>query len=187
MKISWRYPTVEMASCAIALLSVYYFGWSARGVCWFGFGAVLMALALIDWDTMILPDELTQGLLWSGLLLSSLGATGVALRDALWGAMAGYVSLWFVYWAFLFLRGKEAIGYGDFKLLAAIGAWIGWQPLAHVVLFASLLGLVMGIAPRVFNTPVRYGRYIPFGPALAVAGFLVGTFRESFAILGAAY
>jgi leader peptidase (prepilin peptidase)/N-methyltransferase len=133
--------------------------------CW-----TLLALAVIDLDTQLLPDDLTLPLLWVGLLLN-LGTAYVALPSAVVGAVAGYLALWLVYWAFKLVTGKEGMGQGDFKLLAAIGAWLGWQKLPLVILLSSVVGAAIGIALIVF---ARHGREqpIPFGPYLAAAGVI---------------
>ncbi len=176
-RISCRYPLVELATGALALASVWSFGLSVTGVAAAVFCAVLLVLALIDFDTQLLPDSLTLPLLWGGLLLN-LGPHGfVALPDAVIGAMAGYLSLWSIYWAFKLLTGKEGMGYGDFKLLAAIGAWFGWQALPAVVLISSVIGAVVGICLIRFS---GHGREqpIPFGPYLAGAGLVALFFRH---------
>jgi leader peptidase (prepilin peptidase)/N-methyltransferase len=138
---------------------------------WCAFAAALVALAGIDWDTTLLPDNLTLPLLWAGLVASALGWT-IALPDALWGAVAGYLSLWSVYWLFKLTTGKEGMGFGDFKLLAALGAWLGLKMVLPVVLAASVLGAIVGIAMKMAST-LREGRYVPFGPFLAGAGLAV--------------
>ena len=130
----------------------------------------MLALALIDWDTTLLPDDLTLPLLWLGLIAAALHWTPVGLNASLWGAVAGYLSLWSVYWAFKLVTGKEGMGYGDFKLFAALGAWFGWQALIPIILVASVIGAIVGIAMK-FTTGLREGGYIPFGPFLAGAGF----------------
>jgi leader peptidase (prepilin peptidase) / N-methyltransferase len=103
---------------------------------WSGFSAAVLALALIDWDTTLLPDDITLPLLWAGLVAATLQWTSVPLPTAIWGVVAGYVSLWLVYWAFKLITGKEGMGYGDFKLFAALGAWFGWQALVPIILMA---------------------------------------------------
>lgn len=170
--IGWRYPLVEAATGALFAWCAWRYGWQPAALAWAGFAATLLALAAIDWDTTLLPDDLTLPLLWAGLTAAALGWTGQALPDALWGAVAGYLSLWSVYWAFKLLTGKEGMGYGDFKLLAALGAWLGWQALIPLVLAASLLGAVVGLAMKALGT-LREGRYVPFGPFLAFGGLLV--------------
>lgn len=134
------------------------------------FCACLLTLALIDWDTTLLPDDLTLPLLWLGLISAAMHWIPVSLSASLWGAIAGYMSLWLVYWAFKLVTGKEGMGYGDFKLLAALGAWFGWQTLIPITLIASVIGAVVGIALKM-NSQLREGGYIPFGPFLAGAGF----------------
>ena len=169
--IGWRYPLVELVT-GIGFGWVYHLhGPSWPALAWAAFVAVLVALAAIDWDTTLLPDDLTLPLLWGGLVASALGWTGLPLADALWGAVAGYGSLWSVYWVFKLLTGKEGMGYGDFKLLAALGAWLGWQALVPVVLVSSLVGAVIGIALK-FGPGLREGGYIPFGPFLVLGGVL---------------
>jgi leader peptidase (prepilin peptidase)/N-methyltransferase len=133
--------------------------------------AVLVALAGIDWDTTLLPDGLTLPLLWGGLVAAALGLT-TSLLSAVWGAVAGYLSLWSVYWLFKLATGKEGMGYGDFKLLAALGAWLGASMVLPVVLGASIFGAVVGIAMKL-NSSLREGRYVPFGPFLAGSGLAV--------------
>jgi leader peptidase (prepilin peptidase)/N-methyltransferase len=133
--------------------------------------ATLVALSLIDWDTTLLPDSITLPLLWAGLLAAALG-WGVSLTSALGGAMAGYLSLWSVYWVFKLATGKEGKGHGDYKLLAALGAWLVWNAILPIVLMASVIGAVIGIAMKVVGT-LRGGRYVPFGPFLAGGGLVV--------------
>jgi leader peptidase (prepilin peptidase)/N-methyltransferase len=130
----------------------------------------MIALTFIDLDTQLLPDSITQPLLWAGLLLN-LGGTFADIRSAVIGAVAGYLSLWSVYWIFKLTTGKEGMGYGDFKLLAAIGAWLGWQMLPLTILASSVVGAIVGIALIVF---ARHGRNIPipFGPYLAAAAII---------------
>ena len=135
------------------------------------FSAFLVALAGIDLRTSLLPDQLTLPLLWIGLL-ASLVTLYVDPVQAILGATVGYLSLWSVYWLFKLLTGKEGMGYGDFKLLAAMGAWLGWQALLPIVLMASIIGAVVGIGMKVTGA-LREGRYVPFGPFLAGAGIVV--------------
>jgi leader peptidase (prepilin peptidase)/N-methyltransferase len=163
-----RYPLVEALCGALTALAALYFGfdWNALGA--FLFIWSLIALSFIDFDTTYLPDTITLPLLWCGLLLN-LGNTYVDLSSAVIGAMAGYLSLWLVYWGFRLFTGKEGMGYGDFKLLAALGAWLGWQMLPLIVLLSSVIGAIVGIALVVL---AKRGREvpIPFGPYLATAG-----------------
>jgi leader peptidase (prepilin peptidase)/N-methyltransferase len=168
--IGARYPMVELATSGLFFFCAWHWGASASGLAWCAFSATLLALALIDWDTTLLPDDLTLPLLWLGLIAAALRWTPVGLHAALWGAVAGYLSLWLVYWAFKLATGKEGMGYGDFKLFAALGAWFGWQALIPIILLASVIGAVVGIAMK-FTTGLREGGYVPFGPFLAGAGF----------------
>jgi leader peptidase (prepilin peptidase)/N-methyltransferase len=169
-RIGWRYPVVE----ALAGLLFGFIAWklgptlTAAGA--MGFVAAMLALTFIDLDTQLLPDDITLPLLWAGLLLNITG-TFTDLGSAVIGAMAGYLSLWSVYWLFKLATGKEGMGYGDFKLLAAIGAWLGWQVLPLTILLSSLVGAVVGIGLIVL---ARHGRNvpIPFGPYLAIAGII---------------
>jgi leader peptidase (prepilin peptidase)/N-methyltransferase len=167
--ISARYPLVELVTGALFLYCGLRWNLSATAGVWCGFSAVLVALTLIDWDTTLLPDDLTLPLLWAGLVASALHWTAVPLSTALWGAVAGYLSLWLVYWGFKLATGKEGMGFGDFKLFAALGAWFGWTALIPIILMASVMGAVIGIAMK-FSTGLREGGYVPFGPFLAVAG-----------------
>src|SRR5690606_34724710 len=141
--------------------------WTA--LAWCGFSAAIVSLAGIDWDTTLLPDDITLPLLWAGLALSAMGILQVSLEDAVWGAMAGYLSLWLVYWAFRLATGKEGMGFGDFKLFAALGAWFGWNALVPIILMASVIGAVVGIGIKLIGQ-LREGGYVPFGPFLALAG-----------------
>lgn len=169
--ISLRYPGVELATgLAFAALS-WRFGAQPGTLLWCGFVAALIALALIDWDTTLLPDAINQPLLWAGLLAALLGWT-MPLEQALTGTLAGYLSLWSVYWLFKLATGKEGMGYGDFKLLAALGAWLGWQMILPIVLGASAIGAVVGLAMKMSGA-LREGRYVPFGPFLAGGGLVV--------------
>lgn len=168
--ISLRYPTVELACSGVFFFCAWSWGATATGLVWCTFSAILLALALIDWDTTLLPDDLTLPLLWLGLIAAALHWTPVGLHASLWGAVAGYLSLWSVYWAFKLVTGKDGMGYGDFKLFAALGAWFGWQALIPIILLASVIGAIVGIAMK-FTTGLREGGYIPFGPFLAGAGF----------------
>ncbi|MES2880467.1 MAG: A24 family peptidase [Pseudomonadota bacterium] len=167
--ISLRYPLVELATGALFFYCGWHWGATPSALIWSGFTASLLALALIDWDTTLLPDDITLPLLWAGLIAAALQWTPVALSTALWGAVAGYMSLWLVYWAFKLITGKEGMGFGDFKLFAALGAWFGWQALVPIILMASVIGAVVGIAMK-FSSGLRAGGYVPFGPFLAGAG-----------------
>jgi leader peptidase (prepilin peptidase)/N-methyltransferase len=166
--ISARYPAVEVLGGLLAVAAVVRFGGGAQGLAACVLLWTLLALTFIDVDTQLLPDDLTLPLLWAGLLVNVWGVF-VPLSSAVLGAAGGYLSLWAVYWLFKLIRGKEGMGYGDFKLLGALGAWLGWQMLPLIVLLSSVVGAVLGIALIVFkgrdhNIP------IPFGPYLAIAG-----------------
>jgi len=167
--IGIRYPLVELATGALFFFSVLHWGATPQGAAWCGFSAAIVVLALIDWDTTLLPDDITLPLLWAGLIVAALRWNSVTLPQALWGAVAGYMSLWLIYQAFKLLTGKEGMGYGDFKLFAALGAWFGWQALVPIILMASVIGAVIGIAMKV-SSSLREGGYVPFGPFLAGAG-----------------
>ena len=166
--ISVRYPLIEVLTGLLFAFAAWHFGFTAAGLAALVFVAALVALTGIDFDTQLLPDDITLPLLWLGLGLNAFGVY-TDLKSAVIGAMAGYLSLWAVYWGFKFTTGKEGMGYGDFKLLAALGAWLGWQMLPLTILLSSFVGAVVGIALMVF---ARHGRNvpIPFGPYLAVAG-----------------
>lgn len=167
--ISLRYPMVELVGAALFAWCGWNWGLTAEALAWCGFSAAVLALACIDWDTTLLPDDITLPLLWAGLCSAGLRLIDTALPDALWGAVAGYLSLWLVYWAFKLVTGKEGMGYGDFKLFAAFGAWFGWQALIPVILMASVVGAVVGIAIKLLGQ-LHEGGYVPFGPFLAAAG-----------------
>lgn len=168
--ISVRYPLVELAVGLLFAWCGWRWGFTWKAAAWCFFSAMLVAMTLIDWDTTLLPDDLTLPLLWGGLVVAALGLT-VPLADALWGAVAGYLSLWLVYWGFKLATGKEGMGYGDFKLLAALGAWFGWQALIPIILIASVVGAIIGIALK-FNNKLREGGAVPFGPFLSLAGLV---------------
>ena len=171
-----RYPAVELATACLFAFCAWRWGSTLTAAAWCGFSAALLALAFIDWDTTLLPDDITLPLLWAGLILSAVQLNpGVTLSAALWGAVAGYMSLWLVYWAFKLVTGKEGMGYGDFKLFAALGAWFGWTALVPIILMASVIGALVGIAMKLSNG-LREGGYVPFGPFLAAAGFTAMVF-----------
>jgi leader peptidase (prepilin peptidase) / N-methyltransferase len=180
--IGLRYPLVEFATAVLFFLSVWHWGATPAGAAWCGFSAAIVALALIDWDTTLLPDDITLPLLWAGLIVAALRWTDVTLPQALWGAVAGYLSLWLIYQGFKLLTGREGMGYGDFKLFAALGAWFGWNALIPIILMASVIGAVVGIAMK-FSSGLREGGYVPFGPFLAGAGLTAMIFGPG-AILG---
>lgn len=166
--ISPRYPLVEALSGLLAAAIAWKFGVGLHAVAAFFLVACLIALTFIDFDTHLLPDDITLPLLWAGLLFNLHGGFA-SLQSAVIGAMAGYVALWSIYWLFRLATGKEGMGYGDFKLLAALGAWFGWQLLPAVILLSSLTGSIIGIALIVM---ARHGRNVPmpFGPYLALGG-----------------
>lgn len=168
-RIGWQYPAVELATAALFVWCLTQHGWQAAGWAWAGFGSALLALAMIDARTCLLPDALTQPLTWAGLLAAHMGYSGIALPDALWGAVGGYLLLWSVYWLFKLFTGQDGMGQGDFKLLAALGAWFGWTALVALVLIASLSGLCAGLWLR-WRQHLPANSYIPFGPFLALAG-----------------
>ncbi len=170
--ISLRYPAVELATAVLFSYCGWRFGLTIQALLWSGFAASLLTLALIDWDTTLLPDDITLPLLWAGLVAAAASLSTLALGDAVWGAVGGYLSLWLVYWGFKLATGKEGMGFGDFKLFAALGAWFGWQALIPIILMASVIGAVVGIAMK-FSTGLRDGGYVPFGPFLAGAGLTV--------------
>lgn len=174
--ISPRYPIVEALAGAIAGYIAWRYGASAAAAGAMIFAWTMIALAFIDLDTFYLPDNLTLPLLWTGLVFN-VGATFTDLTSAVIGAAAGYLVLWAVFWAYKLATGKEGMGYGDFKLLAAIGAWLGWKMLPLVILLSSFVGAVVGIALIVL---ARRGRNvpIPFGPYLALAGLIALFYGE---------
>jgi leader peptidase (prepilin peptidase)/N-methyltransferase len=166
--ISARYPLIEALTGALAGLITWHFGYSSLTVAAWIFTFALIALTFIDFDTFLLPDDISLPLLWLGLLYNLNGGF-TPIQSAVLGAMAGYLILWSIYWVFKLVTGKEGMGYGDFKLLAAIGAWFGWELLPAVILLSSLVGSIIGIgliilAKRGRNVPV------PFGPYLALGG-----------------
>ena len=166
--ISIRYPLIELVTAALFAFSATHFGLTVAAWGALIFIAALIALTGIDYDTQLLPDDITLPLLWIGLLFNLFG-TYTDLKSAVIGAIAGYLSLWSVYWLFKLVTGKEGMGYGDFKLLAALGAWLGWQMLPVTILISSVMGTVVGISLMALS---KHGRQepIPFGPYLAAAG-----------------
>ena len=169
--ISARYPFIEVLTAVLFGVIAWRIGPQPVALLWCGFAAVLIALAAIDWDTTLLPDGLTLPLLWAGLIAAALGWT-IPLTSALWGAVAGYLSLWSVYWLFKLTTGKEGMGFGDFKLLAALGAWLGATMILPIVLGASVIGAIVGIGMKASGA-LREGRFVPFGPFLAGSGLVV--------------
>jgi leader peptidase (prepilin peptidase) / N-methyltransferase len=169
--ISLRYPVIELFTASLSAAVAWKFGPAWQAAAGMLFVWAMTALAFIDLDTFLLPDDITLPLLWLGLIFN-LNQVFVPLESAVIGAVIGYISLWSVYWLFKLLTGKEGMGYGDFKLLAAIGAFLGWQALPAVILLSSVVGACVGISLMVF---AKHGRDvpIPFGPYLAAAGVLV--------------
>jgi leader peptidase (prepilin peptidase)/N-methyltransferase len=168
--ISARYPAVELLTGVLAGVLVWTFGSGLAGLATLLFLFLLVSMTFIDIDTQLLPDDLTYPLLWAGLLVN-LHGTFVPLQDAVVGAAAGYLVLWSVYWLFKLVTGKEGMGYGDFKLLAALGAWLGWQMLPTIILLSSVVGAIVGMSLIVFAKRGR-DKPIPFGPYLAAAGLI---------------
>jgi leader peptidase (prepilin peptidase)/N-methyltransferase len=173
--IPWRYPVVELITAGLFMAVVSRYGWSIQAMAWAGFAAALVTLAAIDAATHLLPDAITQPLVWSGLLAAHLGLSDLGLGDALWGAVAGYLFLWWVYWLFKGVTGKDGMGQGDFKLLAALGAWLGWPALLSLVLIASLTGVLGGLALKLRGQLSDNGE-LAFGPYLVFAGLWVMNF-----------
>ena len=169
-RISPRYPIIEALTAVFSVVTVYLLGPSETALWALLMVWALVALTMIDFDTQLLPDGITLPLMWLGLVLNYFGVL-TDFGSAFWGAVAGYLSLWSVYWLFKLATGKEGMGHGDFKLLAALGAWLGWQLLPAVILLSSVVGAIVGISLMVFR---KHGREvpIPFGPYLAAAGLL---------------
>ncbi|MGZ5035737.1 MAG: prepilin peptidase [Usitatibacter sp.] len=168
--ISARYPFVELLGAALAVLVAWRFGYSPALAFGLVYAWVMLALTFIDLDTQLLPDDLTLPLLWLGLIANSFG-TYVDLRSAVLGAAGGYLLLWSVYWAFRLIARKEGMGFGDFKLLAAIGAWTGWQVLPVAILVSAGLGAIVG-SIVLWMTKRGVDARIPFGPYLALGGIV---------------
>lgn len=168
--ISARYPIIELLAGILSAFLIWRFGSGLAGLATLLFAYLLIAMTFIDADTQLLPDDLTLSLLWAGLLVN-LQSTFVPLSDAVIGAAAGYLSLWSIYWLFKLVTGKEGMGYGDFKLLAALGAWLGWSMLPIILLLSSIVGAIVGICLIVFHKRGR-DNPIPFGPYLAAAGMI---------------
>lgn len=167
--ISWQYPAVELLTAVWFGLAMVLWGPGVTAWAWMAWGATLIALAVIDARTQYLPDDLTLPLCWAGLLAASLGYLPTDLPSALWGAAAGYTLLWAVAQTFRLIRGQEGMGQGDFKLLAALGAWMGWQSLGALILLASVLGLLHGLVRLKLKPQAE--PHFPFGPSLCVAAF----------------
>ena len=166
--ISPRYPLVELACAALAVAALAVYGPTGEAFAAFGLTATLLAMSAIDAETRLLPDSLTLPLLWAGLIVN-FDDTFATLRAAVAGAIAGYLFLWCIYWLFRFARGVEGMGYGDFKLLAALGAWLGWAALPQIVLIAAVTGAVAGVL-AMWSGRLRFEEPLPFGPFLALGG-----------------
>ncbi|MGY2490142.1 prepilin peptidase [Cupriavidus sp. CP313] len=169
--ISVRYPLVELVCGVLSALVAWRFGPGGQALAALVLVWALLALTMIDADTQLLPDQITLPLLWLGLLLN-LGGVFVALPDAVIGAAVGYLVLWSAYWLFRLVRGKEGMGFGDFKLMAALGAWFGWQALPALVLLSSVVGVLFGLANIALRRQERDTPF-PFGPFIALAGVVV--------------
>ena len=170
--IAWRYPAIEV-TCALFFVAAFaHNGGTWRAVAWALFAAMLIVQFCIDFDTQLLPDDVNYPLLWSGLAFAALGASHISLQSAVWGAIWGYLSLWLVFHIYRILTGKEGFGYGDFKLLAGLGAWFGVEFLIAIILLASVVGSIMGglmlVVGRIANKDIP----IAFGPYLAGAGLM---------------
>ena len=181
--IGTRYPLVEAMTAGAALAAVAVFGWSWPAAAAAVYACFLIALACIDFDTRLLPDQLTLPLLWAGLLVNALGGF-TELPAAVLGAAVGYLFLWCVYWGFKLLTHREGMGYGDFKLFAAIGAWLGWQALPAVILMAAVMGLAYALVGMMLGRRQR-DQPVPFGPFLALAGWAALIFGQP-TVIGAA-
>ncbi|SIT44453.1 Type 4 prepilin-like proteins leader peptide-processing enzyme (Includes: Leader peptidase; N-methyltransferase) [Paraburkholderia ribeironis] len=168
--VSLRYPLLEIASAAFATAALSLFGPNLIALAAFGLCAALLAMSAIDFDTHLLPDSMTLPLLWAGLIVNFNGMFA-SLHDAVLGAIFGYLALWVVHWLFRLVRGIEGMGYGDFKLLAALGAWLGWAALPQIVLVAAVAGAVVGLAAT-WRGRMRFEEPLPFGPFLAAGGAL---------------
>ncbi|CAB3783134.1 Type 4 prepilin-like proteins leader peptide-processing enzyme [Paraburkholderia ultramafica] len=166
--VSLRYPLLEIASAAFAAGALALFGPTMTALAAFGLCAALLAMSAIDFDTHLLPDSMTLPLLWAGIIVN-FNSMFASLHDAVLGAIFGYLVLWVVHWLFRLVRGIEGMGYGDFKLLAALGAWLGWAALPQIVLIAAVAGAVIGLA-AMWRGRMRFEEPLPFGPFLAAGG-----------------
>jgi len=169
VRISTRYPAVELLTAALGFCVAWVLGPSLSGLLGLVLVYFLVAMSFIDLDHKLLPDQLTLPLMWLGLIINAFGIV-TSLEFAVWGAIAGYMSLWLVYWGFRLATGKHGMGYGDFKLLAALGAWLGWQALPMVVLIAAVAGIVVGVLLRLRKA--KTDPQIPFGPFLSMGGLV---------------
>jgi leader peptidase (prepilin peptidase)/N-methyltransferase len=169
-RISWRYPLVELATAVSFVITLWHFGPNTQGLCALFLAAVLIALTGIDADTQLLPDNITLPLVWAGILVNYF-ALFTDLASSVLGAIFGYLILWSIYHLFRLLTGKEGMGYGDFKLLAALGAWMGWQFLPLMVLLSSVVGAVLGLI-LMGSGKMQRDKPMPFGPFIAAAGWI---------------
>jgi leader peptidase (prepilin peptidase)/N-methyltransferase len=173
--ISPLYPAIEIAVGLIWAACTWHGGWQISSACWALFATVLLVLSVIDCQTTLLPDDLTQTLVWTGLMASAMNWISLPLDSAVWGAVVGYSSLWSVATAFEKFTGRQGMGAGDFKLLAGLGAWLGFEALLPLVLIASLSGALIGILLKL-NHRINEDGHMPFGPFLAVSGLLIAAF-----------
>ncbi|PMH41267.1 methyltransferase [Vibrio sp. 10N.286.49.B3] len=169
--ISARYPLVELLTAGLSFTIAHHFGFGYFTIALLIFTFILLAATFIDLDTMLLPDQLTLPLLWGGISLALLELSPVSLQDSVIGAICGYLCLWSVFWGFKLLTGKDGMGYGDFKLLAALGAWLGWQYLPMIILLSSFIGLIFGLIQLRLQKK-GIDKAFPFGPYLAIAGWI---------------
>lgn len=176
--ISWRYPGVEVLTCVATVIMIALYGHTPMGLAACLFTWMLIALTFIDFDTQLLPDQITYPLLWLGLLSNAFLMGIVPLQDAVVGATVGYLFLWSTYWGFKLITGKEGMGYGDFKLLAALGAWLGWQAIPSIILISAVLGLIYA-ALQILIAKQSTQEPISFGPFLSIAGWVTLVFRDT--------
>lgn len=170
VKISPRYPLIEFGTAAVSAFIAWRFGWSALTVAGLLVSWSLIALIFIDLDTQLLPDDITLPLLWGGLIFNFITKV-IPLDEAVMGAVTGYLSLWSIHWIFKLMTGREGFGYGDFKLLAALGAWLGWHSIPFIIISASVAGALVGIT-LITAKKINRTDSIPFGPYLSVAGWI---------------
>ena len=170
--IGWRYPAVELVTAALFVIVYCHHGATPAAVAWAAFASLLVVQFLIDFDTQLLPDDVNYPLLWGGLIAAATGLSTAPLRSAVWGAIWGYLSLWMVFHVYRILTGKEGFGYGDFKLLAGLGAWFGGEYLIAIILLSSIVGSLIGGVMLLVGKLAHKNIPIPFGPYLAGAGLL---------------
>jgi leader peptidase (prepilin peptidase)/N-methyltransferase len=170
--ISVRYPIIELATALVWSACTWRWGFNVTALCWASFATVLLTLSVIDWQTTLLPDDLTQTLVWGGLVASALDWLPMSLHQSVWGVVAGYSSLWTIATLFERITGKQGMGAGDFKLLAGLGAWLGPLALMPLVIVASISGIAVALFLK-FTHHLREDGYVPFGPCLAASGILI--------------